>query len=125
MIEPLFRDRREAGKQLAEALADRGYKGKSLLVLGIPRGGVPVAAEVALLLHAPLDVVIARKLRAPYEPELAIGAVVSGDDAFIVNQALADAVGATPEYLEREIRHEKAEVEIKRNKDEKRKRIKL
>jgi len=106
-----FRDRREAGQQLAQALAERGYRGDGLLVLGIPRGGVPVADEVARALHAPLDVVIARKLRAPYQPELAIGAVVSGDHLRIVNEELAYATGATPEYLEREVRYQQAEIE--------------
>jgi putative phosphoribosyl transferase len=106
-----FLDRRDAGKQLAEALRERGYDGDRLLVLGIPRGGIPVADEVATALNAPLDVVIARKLRAPYQPELAIGAVVSGDHLQIVDEELARATGATPEYLEAEIRHQQAGIE--------------
>jgi putative phosphoribosyl transferase len=106
-----FQDRREAGKHLAKALAERGYHGDGVLVLGIPRGGVPVAEEVARALNAPLDVVIARKLRAPYQPELAIGAVVSGHDLHIVSEEMARATGATPEYLEEEIRHQQAEIE--------------
>jgi predicted phosphoribosyltransferase len=106
-----FRDRRDAGRQLAQALKESGYHGDGLLVLGIPRGGVPVADEVASALEAPLDVVIARKLRAPYQPELAIGAVVSGDHLQIVNEELARETGATPDYLEAEIRHQQAEIE--------------
>jgi putative phosphoribosyl transferase len=106
-----FRDRRDAGKQLAQALRERGYQGDGLLVLGIPRGGVVVAAEIAEALDAPLDIVISRKLRAPYQPELAIGAVVSGDHLQIVNEALAREAGATPEYLEAEIRNQQAEIE--------------
>jgi putative phosphoribosyl transferase len=106
-----FDDRRQAGKQLAQALAERGYHGDGVLVLGIPRGGVPVAEEVARALNAPLDVVIARKIRAPYQPELAIGAVVSGDDLRIVSDELVHATGATPEYLEQEIRHQQAEIQ--------------
>jgi predicted phosphoribosyltransferase len=107
----LFEDRREAGKYLAEALAERGYHGDGVLVLGIPRGGIPVAEEVARALNAPLDVVIARKLRAPYQPELAIGAVVSGDHLQIVSEELAHATDASPEYLAQEIRHQEAEIE--------------
>jgi putative phosphoribosyl transferase len=106
-----FDDRREAGKYLAKALEEHGYYGDGVLVLGIPRGGVPVAEEVARAMQAPLDVVIARKIRAPYQPELAIGAVVSGDHLRIVSEELARATGATPEYLEQEIRHQQAEIE--------------
>jgi putative phosphoribosyl transferase len=110
-MDGIFQDRRAAGRQLARALAERGYEGDAVLVLGIPRGGVPVAEEVARALHAPLDVVISRKLRAPYQPELAIGAVVSGDHLQLLNEELADAAGATPEYLEREVRTQQAEIE--------------
>jgi putative phosphoribosyl transferase len=106
----IFQDRREAGQRLADALRTRGFGGEGLVVLGIPRGGVVVAAEVARALRAPLDVVIARKLRAPMQPELAIGAVVSGDDQPIVNPDLARATGATSEYLEREIRYQREEI---------------
>jgi len=116
-MEPLFYDRRDAGRQLAQALAARGYRGDGLLVLGIPRGGVVVASEVARALDAPLDVVMARKLRAPYQPELAIGAVVSGECAgapphlTLIDETLARATGATREYLEEEVRHQRAEIE--------------
>ena len=72
-IELPFEDRIHAGRALADRLAP--YRGKDVLVLGIPRGGVPVAAEVARALDADLDIVVARKLGAPGEPELAIGAV--------------------------------------------------
>src|ERR1700681_3747453 len=72
-----FSDRREAGRVLAEAL--QVYRGKKdLLVLGLARGGVPVAWEVAAALRAPLDVVVVRKLGAPRWPELALGALGSG-----------------------------------------------
>jgi putative phosphoribosyl transferase len=72
-----FSDRREAGRVLAEAL--QVYRGKKdLLVLGLARGGVPVAWEVAAALRAPLDVVVVRKLGAPRWPELALGALASG-----------------------------------------------
>src|SRR5512135_3337870 len=72
-----FTDRRDAGVVLADALA--AYRdGPDLLVLGLPRGGVPVAWEVAAALHAPLDVFVVRKLGAPRWEELAVGAIASG-----------------------------------------------
>src|SRR5256885_16667210 len=70
--EPLFRDRRDAGRALAARL--ERYRGSDALVLGLPRGGVVVAAGVARRLGAELDVVVARKLGAPISPEGAIGA---------------------------------------------------
>ena len=106
----VFKDRREAGRQLAKALARRGYKGQDTLVLGIPRGGLVVADEVAKALSATLDVIIARKLRAPYQPELGIGAVVNGDH-LTVNEELSRAVGATQDYLNREVAYQKQEIE--------------
>jgi putative phosphoribosyl transferase len=110
-MDGIFENRQDAGRRLAEALAARGYGGEGLQVLGIPRGGLVVAAEAARGLGAPLDVIIARKLRAPYQPELAIGAVVSGDAMPIVNPELARATGATPDYLEQEIRYQQGEIE--------------
>lgn len=71
-----YRDRREAGVKLAQALAH--YESQHPVVLALPRGGVPVAAEVADRLHADLDLVIARKIGVPFQPELAMGAVVDG-----------------------------------------------
>jgi putative phosphoribosyl transferase len=110
-MDGIYEDRREAGRRLGAALASRGYGGGDLQVLGIPRGGLVVAAEAARMLDAALDVVIARKIRAPYQPELAIGAVVSGDRTPIVDPELARATGATPEYLEREIQNQQEEIE--------------
>ena len=104
-----FGDRREAGCQLAKALVTRGYMSHGTLALGIPRGGLVVADEVAKALSATLDVIIARKLRAPYQPELGVGAVVNGDHVTI-NEDLSRAVGATQEYLDREIAFQKEEI---------------
>jgi len=74
---PLFRDRKDAGEKLAEELSH--YAGREdVLVLGLPRGGVPVAFEVAKALDAPLDVFLVRKLGAPGQRELAVGAIASG-----------------------------------------------
>src|SRR6516225_7375333 len=81
----IFRDRVDAGHQLADRLA--AYHGQDVLVLGIPRGGVPVAAEIAQRLHADLDIMIARKLGAPFQPELAIGAVTANGGRYL-NQDL-------------------------------------
>ncbi len=106
----IFKDRREGGRQLARALTGRGYQGQNTLVLGIPRGGFVVAEEVAQALGAALDVIIARKLRAPYRPELGIGAVVNGDHV-TVNEDLSRAVGATRDYMNREIAYQKEEIE--------------
>ncbi|WP_233859611.1 phosphoribosyltransferase [Paraburkholderia sp. HD33-4] len=73
----LFRDRADAGRQLAYALRD--YQGRGdLVVLALPRGGVPVAFEVAQALHAKLDVLVVRKLGAPQDEELAMGAIATG-----------------------------------------------
>ena len=108
----IFEDRREAGKKLSGVLIKRGYKNEDgLVVLGIPRGGVVVADEIAEGLSAPLDVIIARKLRAPLQPELGIGAVISGDHLTIVNEEVARAVGATKNYLDREIAYQREEIE--------------
>src|SRR4030065_498128 len=105
----IFGDRREAGRQLANALTKRSYMGQDTLVLGIPRGGLVVADEVAKALSATLDVIIARKLRAPYQPELGIGAAVNGDHVSI-NEDLSRAVAATQEYLNREVVYQKEEI---------------
>lgn len=80
-----FTDRTDAGQRLARALA--GYAGRQPVVLALPRGGVPVAAELAERLRAPLDLVLVRKIGVPYEPELAMGAVVDGDQPIVVRNA--------------------------------------
>jgi predicted phosphoribosyltransferase len=92
-----YYDRAHAGRVLGGVLQQ--YKGKDVLVLGIPRGGVPVAAEVANALEADLDVIVARKLGAPDQPELAIGAVTSNGGRFL-NDDLIAAIGVTSAYLE-------------------------
>ena len=77
-----FIDRTDAGRQLARALAH--YKDQRPVVLALPRGGVPVAAEVATTLNAPLDLVLVRKIGVPFQPELAMGAIVDGVEPVIV-----------------------------------------
>ena len=104
-----FRDRCEAGQLLAERLASlKGCQG--VLVLGIPRGGVVVAAEIARSLGAPLDVFIARKLGAPHNPELAVGAV-AGSGEVVLDERLITALGVPQSYLETEIARQRAEIE--------------
>lgn len=91
----IFADRRDAGRKLAEKVALRHFTDP--VVLALPRGGVPVAVEVAEAIHAPLDLILVRKLGAPREPELAIGAVVDGPSPHIVlNDDIVREVGATP-----------------------------
>ncbi len=94
---PLFRDRIDAGRVLAERLSQ--YRGKSPVVLGIPRGGVVVAAEIARQLEGSLDVVVARKLGAPGSPELAVGAVTADGGRFL-NDDIIRMLGVSQEYLE-------------------------
>lgn len=96
-----FRDRREAGRQLAERLALLQLTDP--VVLGLPRGGVPVAAEIAAALEAPLDVLLVRKLGAPYQPELAIGAVVATDRTQVVlNEDIVARLRLTPADIDAE-----------------------
>lgn len=87
----LFRDRTDAGRLLARALT--AYAGRpDVLVLGLPRGGVPVAYEVARALRAPLDILLVRKLGAPGEPELAMGAIASGG-VRVLNEGVVRMLG--------------------------------
>ena len=82
----MFTDRRDAGRQLGQSLAR--YRGTDTVVLGLPRGGVPVAAEVAAALGAPLDVIVIRKLGVPFQPELAMGAIGEGGVTVVNDQVL-------------------------------------
>lgn len=91
-----FRNRSEAGRHLSREL--QAYKGKDVIVLAIPRGGVPVGYEIALDFNAPLDVVMARKIGAPFNPELAIGAV-TWNGTVMLDQALVDRWQVTREYI--------------------------
>lgn len=87
-----FQDRFEAGKKLAAALS--AYKGQQPIVLALPRGGVPVAAEVAAALNAPLDLILVRKIGVPFHSELAMGAVVDGGTPIIVrNEDIIRQIG--------------------------------
>jgi putative phosphoribosyl transferase len=102
----MFRDRHEAGERLGERLRERGLGGAA--VLGIPRGGVVVADAVARAIGGELGVVVARKMRAPEQPELAIGAVASDGSCFIEPRAMR-VLGVDHEYLEAERRFQSEE----------------
>lgn len=83
----LFKDRMQAGEELAKLLEK--YKGEDVIVLGIPRGGVPIGYPIAKALKAPLDVIIPRKLPVPWSPEVGFGAITSTGD-IILNPEIAD-----------------------------------
>jgi putative phosphoribosyl transferase len=101
-----FEDRREAGQRLAEALSD--FAGQDVVILGIPRGGVVIAAVVADRLGAPLDIVIPRKVGAPGNPELGLGAVAEGVE--VLDERLLDVLGVTEGYLRREVAAQQEEL---------------
>ncbi|HVF08114.1 MAG TPA: phosphoribosyltransferase family protein [Actinomycetota bacterium] len=103
----LFEDRADAGRRLGAALA--GTVEPPAVVLGVARGGVIVGAEVARALGAPLDVVIPRKLGAPGNPELGIGAVAPG--VRVVDRGIMRALGVDDAYIEREARRQEAEID--------------
>lgn len=104
-----FRDRREAGRKLAQALGAYA-DAEDVLVLGLPRGGVPVAYEVAEALDAPLDILTVRKLGHPRQPELAMGAIATGG-VRVLNREVVDAGDVTEAEIEAVAEEERAELE--------------
>ena len=104
-----FRDRADAGRRLAERL--RRYAGRDdVVVLGLPRGGVPVAREVARALDAPLDVFVVRKLGVPGDEELAMGAVASGGTRVLL-KSVVDTLDIPPDWIEAVDAEERRELE--------------
>lgn len=103
----LFVDRHDAGRRLAERLM--GWKAEDPVVVGLPRGGIPVAAEVARALGAPLDVLVVRKLGCPWQPELGLGAIGEGGIR-VVNEELVAALRIPPQVLEEVARREGGEL---------------
>jgi len=94
----MFRDRAEAGRLLAARL--QKMRDDAPVVLALPRGGVPVAAEIARSLHAPLGVLLVRKIGAPTQPELAVAAIADGDNPrLVINREIVDHLRITDEYL--------------------------
>lgn len=109
----IFKDRKEAGQLLAEEVARHEYADP--IVFGLPRGGVPVAAEVAAKLKAPLDVILVRKIGAPMQPELAVGAVVDGDAPEIVrNEELIRELGLSEDDFREEAQRQLEIIEARR-----------
>jgi predicted phosphoribosyltransferase len=108
-----FRDRQEAGRKLATRLMR--YKTRHPVILALPRGGVPVAAEVAASLNAPLDLVLVRKIGVPWQPELAMGAVVDGGAPIVVrNDSVVRLAGISNSEFAAVCDEELAEVERRR-----------
>ena len=105
-----FKDRVDAGRQLAAAVVRLGLIDP--LVLALPRGGVPVAAEVARALHAPLDLLIVRKIGAPGQPELAVAAIAEGDPpTVVIDEHTSQLTAGDHAYIKREVRTQRAEIE--------------
>jgi len=109
----MFRDRKEAGRELAEQLHAYANR-KDVIVLGIPRGGVPVAYEVAKALDAPLDIFVSRKLGVPWQEELAFGAVATGG-ARVLDHEIIEAVGISDEEIDQITTRAKKELERREN----------
>lgn len=106
---PLFADRREAGQLLGERLKELDL-GDDVLVLALPRGGVPIGYEVARALEVPLDVFVTRKIGAPENPEFAIGAVAS-DGTLILDEDVVEQLGIPDDYVTSETERQLMEIE--------------
>jgi len=105
--------REDAGRRLADRLL--GHRGRDVIVLALPRGGVPVAAEIAKALHAPLDLLFVRKIGLPWHPELAYAAVVDGDPPeVVINEEVARYEPMSADELAQATRDEVAEIERRR-----------
>lgn len=104
-----FEDRAEAGRQLGRRLKEEYGDRSDVLVLGLPRGGVPVAREVARILDAPLDVLVVRKLGVPTQPELAFGAIAAGGVRY-VDDDMVRRVGLSDEQVEEVVSREREEL---------------
>ena len=110
----MFIDRTDAGRRLAEAL--QHHRGEDAVVLALPRGGVPVAVEIARALAAPLDLLIVRKVGVPEQPELAMGAIVDGADPIVVrNEDVLALTGVSDERFDAVCAKELAEIERRRS----------
>lgn len=111
--EPQFQDRREAGRRLARALTHLAPA--KPLILALPRGGVPVAFEVAKALNAEMDLLFVRKIGAQGYEELGLGAVVDGaDPQLVLNEDVVRELGPNPNYIRAEIRRQLTEIERRR-----------
>ncbi len=105
----MYRDRADAGRKLTHVLAR--YAGESPVIVALPRGGVPVAYEIAHALSAQLDIIVVRKIGAPGQHELGIGALVDGDHPeTVLNEELLRLIEVSREYLDREVKSELKEI---------------
>lgn len=108
-----FQDRAQAGERLAQAIMTAGLR--PTIIYALPRGGVPVAQPIARALGAPLELALVRKIGAPRNPELAVGAVSDGEHPhLVVNADIARTVGADPDYLRRQAALELVEIARRR-----------
>ena len=109
-----FTNRTEAGQALADEIRKREFEAP--VILALPRGGVPVAFEIACALNAPLDLVLVRKIGVPHQHELALAAVVDGDEPeVVVNEEVAAITGVGQDYLDAEVKRELKEIERRRS----------
>jgi len=109
----MFADRIDAGRRLAAKL--KGFKDAAPVVLALPRGGVPVGFEIASAIAAPLDVILVRKIGAPFQQELALGAIVgNGAIERVMDSALIAELDVSRDYLEKEIAQQSAEIDRRR-----------
>jgi putative phosphoribosyl transferase len=105
----VFRDRRDAGRKLAQRFD--AFVGKpDVVVLALPRGGVPVAYEIAIRIRAPLDVLVVRKLGVPHHPEYAMGAIASGGIE-VIDRRIVSVIGVSQRDLDEVLRRERAELD--------------
>lgn len=111
----IFADRAEAGRLLAERLLAMPHLAGRCVVLALPRGGVPIGAAVARALHAPLDLLLVRKIGAPWQPELAVAAVVDGTPPqLVVDETICAALGVDRRYVEGRMAEELREIARRR-----------
>ncbi len=109
----IFPDRSEAGRRLARELLR--FSREKPVVLGLARGGVPIGCEIALALHAPLDVLLVRKIGVPWQPELAAGAIVDGSRVdSVIDQNLVAMLAIPQDYLAQEMARQAGEIERRR-----------
>lgn len=111
MFKPLFENRLDAGNRLARELVDYEDR-EDVIVLALPRGGVPVAYPVAEYVEAPLDIVLVRKLGVPGREELAMGAIASGG-VRVLNDVVVDALGIPERVIDAVAEKEKVEEEVR------------
>jgi len=109
ILYPIYKDRADAGRKLADKIPPSLYFGGNNIILAIPRGGVIVGYEISRILKIPLDIIISRKIGAPHNPELAIGAVTE-DGSFVKNIFLIKTLNVSEQHINNKIEEEKEEI---------------